>query len=456
MFSASSVSPDQIDSSHGYTILRNVRIGNTLQLDEVHLRTKEDYVQFEKLIKTAEKEDRRRMTLGLRARPLLVSSKAEKLSVEIKRYITGMRHQGLHPSTIKVAERDFRLLRLACEDDLPVDQIRSDHIHRFFAIMDVWPRALNRKRFSGLTDEQILAIGETLPSPRRADTTINLAHARLTAFFGMMEDGIDMRSPMRLVKKRKIKALANKKRRPFRADELATLFEPNRFAEWAKESPHRWWGTLIGLFIGARVSEVGQLKVKDIRKVAGHWCISIRMTTDDEWVPGDPNETYQSLKAGPRDVVIPQGLIDAGFLEFVQDMKKFGHPRLFPHLRRGKKRDTNELNGTGYGFKLSYEFGCYLRKHLTLPKGFGFHLFRHGVATSLRKMKMPMETRALITGHKDSHSARMLLQYEEEQSEEEKVLLQSEMFVDFLPAVSVPRYQSGQFDRALRTQKLYR
>jgi integrase len=457
MFQSSNITPDHIDTSRGYTILRNVRIGNTLQVDEVHLRTPEDFDQFQTVIRNTEKEDRRRIRLGLRARPLLANSKADKLSVEVNRYIAGIKFQGLHPRTVKVAERDFRLLRLACQDDLPADQIKAEHIHRFFEIMDIWPRSAHRTRFAGMTDEQILAVGRTLPAPRRADTTINLAHARLSAFFGLLEDSTDMRSPMRSVKKRKVRTLANKKRRPFRPEELAILFEPTRFAAWAKESPHRWFGTLIGLFTGARVSEVAQLKVKDIRKVAGHWCISIRMTTDDQWVPGEANESYQSLKCEPRDVLIPQALLDAGFLEFVQDMKAFGHPRLFPHLRRGMTRGTNELNGAGYGAKLTHEFCVYLRKHLNLPKGFGFHLFRHGIATSLRKMKVPVETRALITGHKEIYGARMLREvYEEEHTAEEKVLLQAEMFVDFVPAFSIPRYRSGQFDRALRTKKLYR
>ena len=457
MFQISSNASEQSNSAHRSTILRNVRIGDTLQLDEVHLRTQEDFDQFQQMIRNTEKEDRRRMRLGLRARPLLTNSDAGKLSVEVARYIAGIKFQRLHTRTVKVAERDFRLLRLACEDDLPVDQIKAEHIHRFFEIMDIWPRSVHRKRFAGLTDEEILAVGRTLPAPRRADTTINLAHARLSAFFGLLEDSTDMRSPMRSVKKRKVRTLANKKRRPFRPEELATLFDPARFAAWANESPHRWFGTLIGLFTGARVSEVGQLKVKDIRKVAGHWCISIRMTTDDQWIPGEPDETYQSLKCEPRDVLIPQALLDAGLLEFVQDMKAFGHPRLFPHLSRGKTRGTNELNGAGYGAKLTHDFGIYLRKHLTLPKGFGFHLFRHGIATSLRKMKMPVETRALITGHKELYGARMLREvYEEERTAEDKVLLQAEMFVDFLPGVSIPRYRSGQFDRALRTKKLYR
>ncbi len=50
----------------------------------------------------------------------------------------------------------------------------------------------------------------------------------------------------------------------------------------------------------------------------------------------------------------------------------------------------------------------------------------------------------------------MLREVYEEQTEEEKVLLQAEIFVDFVPEVSIPRYQSGQFDRSLRTKKLYR
>lgn len=426
-------------------------------MDEVILRTQEDFDQFNRLVHNTEKEDRRRIRLGLRSRPLLSNPAAGKLSVEVQRYLQSLRSRGLHPRVVKVAERDFRLLRLACEADLTVDQIKAEQIHRFFNIMDIWPRSVNRKRFAGLTDEEILNIGKSLPHPRRADTTINLAHARLCTFFSQLEDTSDIRSPMRSVKKRKVKALSNKKRRPFRREELAILFNPDNFVAWAKETPHRWWGTLLGLFTGARVSEVGQLKVKDIRQIAGHWCMSIRMTTDDQWVPGEMDESYQSLKGEAREVLIPQALLDAGFLEFVQDMKAFGHPRLFPHLSRGKKRGSNELNGAGYGAKLSDDFGRYLRKHLTMPKGFGFHLFRHGIATSLRKWNMPVETRALITGHKELYGPRTLRgSYEERMSPEEMVLPQAEKFLHYVPEVAIPQYRSGQFDRALRTKKLFR
>lgn len=261
MFNQSTNASGSNHQQQGTIILRNVRVGDTLHLDEVHLRTDEDFARFERMIKNTEKEDRRRMRLGLRTRPLLRASDAEKLSVEIERYMAGVAFRGLHPRTMKVAERDFRLLRLACVDDLPVDQIKADHILSFFKIMDVWPRSANRKRFKGMTDAQILAVATTMPAPRRADSTINLAHARLSAFFSLLEDSGAMRSPMRLVKKRRVKQLANRQRRPFKPEELAMLFEPSTFAAWASESPHRWWGTLIGLFAGARVSEVAQLKI---------------------------------------------------------------------------------------------------------------------------------------------------------------------------------------------------
>ncbi|MBB1262512.1 integrase, partial [Streptomyces sp. OF8] len=132
--------------------------------------------------------------------------------------------------------------------------------------------------------------------------------------------------------------------RLFDEEDLRRIFAPNTFIPWAMKAPHRWWVPMIGLHTGARINEVAQLKMNDIVQEAGVWCIRIQKTVDSDLSHKDRNRSRQSLKgkAAVRTLPIPQPLLDAGFLAFVEDIRACGHPRLFPHLSAGVRRDTGE------------------------------------------------------------------------------------------------------------------
>ncbi|WP_448673092.1 DUF6538 domain-containing protein [Pseudoxanthomonas mexicana] len=77
----------------------------------------------------------------------------------------------------------------------------------------------------------------------------------------------------------------------FTADEIQTIFAPENFA---KLSFHARWACLIGLYTGARVAEVGQLRVLDTIEIDGIPCFNF---TDE----GEG----QSLKSEPSKRVVP-------------------------------------------------------------------------------------------------------------------------------------------------------
>lgn len=53
-------------------------------------------------------------------------------------------------------------------------------------------------------------------------------------------------------------------------------------------------------------------------------------------------------------------LMDAGILEFIEDMAATGHPRPFPHLSAGVNRKTEETNAR-YSQHFVVDFGRYLK-----------------------------------------------------------------------------------------------
>ena len=175
----------------------------------------------------------------------------------------------------------------------------------------------------------------------------------------------------------------------FTAEEIQTLFAPENFA---KLSFHARWACLIGLYTGARVAEVGQLRVLDIIELDGIPCFNF---TDE----GEG----QSLKSEPSKRVVPihPELIRLGFLDHVQTLVKANEAQLFP---KGK---IDAINGRGNW--ITKAFGNYLKKVGAQwpPAKRGFHSLRKSVIQELQGKGVASEMRAQIVGHEldDEHHA---------------------------------------------------
>ena len=215
---------------------------------------------------------------------------------------------------------------------------------------------------------------------------------------------------------------------------------------WAKDLPHRWWGPILGLYTGARVNEIAQLYLDDVRQVDGVWGLFV-------WKK-DRNQKVKT-KSSIRFIPLAEPVLDAGFLEFVEDMRKTGHPRLFPHLPAGTRKD-GKPNGLGYGRQLSRQFSVYL-KQFGIEKGTAFHAFRHTMSTALAEAKVPATTIALITGHARKLDVPVLethyIHIADVKTLEERVAALRK----FKPPVQVRRFREGQFTNGLACpQELHR
>jgi integrase len=146
---------------------------------------------------------------------------------------------------------------------------------------------------------------------------------------------------------------------------------------------YQYWGPLIGLYTGARLNEIAQLELNDIRQEDGIWCFDINDQSE--------GKTLKTTSAR-RLVPIHSKLIELGFIKYVQTLRSSKKTRLLHELGYSE--------GTGYGRNLSRWFNGPFLKALGMDKqGLVFHSFRHTMNTNLLQSDVGDPLVKSILGH---------------------------------------------------------
>lgn len=363
-----------------------------------------------------------------------------------------MSRRQLQPRTIEGTERTLKLLQLAC-GDIPVTLIDVRHIYQVWDVLRWAPPGLTlRNDFATLTAEQSIELGKAANVPCPAPATLERHRRFLVSFFNKLlrPNAISQSSMLAFGEiKRDLSSSLDRHERIFNDNDPQRIFAEETYIPWARNHPHRWWAPLIGLYTGARINEVCQLKLADIMEEGGVWCIAIRMTDAPDLAHKIVGRTRQSLKgkAAIRTIPIAQPLLNAGFLDFVDDVRQCGHPRLFPHLSAGVSQKTGETKAR-YSTGLPEQFGRYL-KSLGFPKGVGFHAFRQTLSTDLHHLGVPEEHIALLTGHSLVKKAPVL---HETYFHKKPLIARAKQLAaleQYRPAACIPSYEKGQFKKQL-------
>ncbi|MBI2724929.1 MAG: tyrosine-type recombinase/integrase [Polaromonas sp.] len=189
----------------------------------------------------------------------------------------------------------------------------------------------------------------------------------------------------------KIDSVTTGERRPWTDPELKTLFHAP--LHQAYELPTAWnsggaaayWIPLLGLYGGARLGELCQLRTEDVGDVEG---IPVLSLTDE----GEGQKI--KTKAGRRKIPIHSELIRLGFLDYVATVRASGSVSLWPTLR------LREGKPSGY---FSNWFSGY-RRGIGLGEKPDFHCFRHTVRPLMRRAGFSESTMDKITGHESGGS----------------------------------------------------
>lgn len=172
-------------------------------------------------------------------------------------------------------------------------------------------------------------------------------------------------------------------RQPFTAEELKLIFGQQQYvtgdgrhvvggnAAWY---PFEYWLPLLGLYAGCRISEVCQLHLSDVRAVSGVWVLDLNENTPDKKLKTDATSF--------RLIPLHHKLVELGFLEYCETLRKAGFQRVFPEL-------SYSSTDARYAKEPIRKMSAML-KALGMPRNGGkvFHCLRHNLNDALARVPM--------------------------------------------------------------------
>lgn len=197
-------------------------------------------------------------------------------------------------------------------------------------------------------------------------------------------------------------------------DDLRLIFSVEWFAKGVgtktKEGlfyayrPYYYWLPLLGLLAGGRLNELAQLYLADICcSPSGVNYLDFNLDGEDKVNADKDGADAQgasgqdkSLKTinAVRQVPIHPRLIELGFIDYVQALRKAGHARLFPELQHDKTKGYGKHAGSWFNER-------FLGKQLGVKRDGRktFHSFRHNFSTTLGDADIPSIVKSQLMGH---------------------------------------------------------
>lgn len=198
-----------------------------------------------------------------------------------------------------------------------------------------------------------------------------------------MTEGLELKVPQRK---------ASEARNAFSTEQVGQLLVAAKaYSQKASGKPYHYYVTVLAAITGARLNEVAQLQVKDVR-VTEAGTVYIHINEDDSSLPG------KSIKNAHSDRCVPlvdgaYGFVLADFMGLLEARRKAvgDNAMVFDGLR---------LMKNGYGEQVSKWFNrTLLPKVLTDRDGLAFHSFRHTVTTQLKQHGVELAYAQAIMGH---------------------------------------------------------
>jgi integrase len=198
-----------------------------------------------------------------------------------------------------------------------MDQYLRSHANEFKDIALQLPTQVNRRgnvSIRQLIDNAKFTISVT--------TFNNYVKNIITVFAYSMREGLCSSNPFEGLKlKQRIKVSTLRSR--FTEGDLKQLFVSEIYTGKKEYKDYQYWLPLLGIYTGARMNEICQLYLSDIKSVNGIDCIHIQSAHEDQRLKNPSSE---------RLVPIHSRLIELGFIEYVSNQRSTGHLRLFPEL----------------------------------------------------------------------------------------------------------------------------
>lgn len=303
--------------------------------------------------------------------------------------------KGVKAETLKMNREIVGWFAQHVGSTFPASSIDKKAVREWKAALARFPlKAVEVRDFRGLTFNKIIAENERLGRRTISDRTRNKYLSALGAFCQwLMQNGHLENNPVDGMHLGEAKGPSSV--RPYTPDQLTAIFGSPIFTGYLSDAQphrvgnlqtrdHRFWLPLLSLFTGARMGELAQLLVADVRKDRGRWIIHVTQE-------GDASKVVKT-KGSQRVIPVHAELERLGFIEFHASRQVSGGLRLFPEIEPDAR---GSLAGNYSRF-----FGRYVSKiGVKDDKSVNFHSFRHGMADALRRAGYRDEEFGFLLGH---------------------------------------------------------
>jgi integrase len=310
-------------------------------------------------------------------REKLNKPKSELFSVEAKKYLTFAKGSNLDPRTLDKYTSQIQRFQQFIGENARLDEITDSFFQSWQLHLSQGDTITKKKGLSNKTiDSYTNAINNVFSIACKADRTLqNPAEGKM-----LVKKKDKNKSPVR----------------PFLPEELRQIFDPERMN--TIKHPTDFWIPILGIFTGARISHLCQLRLGDVQRVDGNVVLSIH---------NDRNGMRLKNEASRRFVPIHPTVLSLGFMDYVEDVRALNDASdltlLFPFLVKNKQ---------GYADVPSQRFSAVLKKLKDVknkplinfyedskPIKKSFHSLRHTVNRRMIAQGISEEFRCFYIGH---------------------------------------------------------
>jgi integrase len=264
-----------------------------------------------------------------------------------------------------------------------------------------------RRRFPGSSTRRLIQLTKTHKLDTLTLTTANNYVQKLGEMFGWaVREGHLSRNPVSNLTQQRSKRREQDARDVFDEADLTRIFG----AAWFKNGgrgdstgkklqfrPHYYWLPLLGLYTGARLNEICQLSLDDIKATEdGAWILHINDIEPKTSNPSPSSRPTKKLKTtnANRVIGVHHHLITLGLIAYKKHLETLGYDRLFPELRFDDNKGYGKAAGKWFNDR-------YLGDTLNIPRDGRkcFHSFRHLFISQLFKSEIPEAYIAQLAGH---------------------------------------------------------
>ena len=269
--------------------------------------------------------------------------------------------------------------------DVGVSTISFESAIMFRDSLKKLPTNRTKGKYKGKAVSELLTM-EIAPTDCLASKTIKGRLANLTSYFAWLKQcQVVNLNPFEGVT---IEA-DSKSYSPYSSDDLTAIFSSDLFKEtnyrknYGKKS--QWWLLVLGVYTGARLGELAQLRLQDITEEDGILSISITDRGEGMGV---------KTSAGIRKFPVHPDLLELGFTEYLAEVKSGGYPIVLPGLPK-KVVKSGDSASKWYNERYRKD---YLPESFKVDKKV-FHSFRHTFIQTASQCDVDLTKLQFMVGH---------------------------------------------------------